>query len=287
MYPMEQTQTQTDIHTQNKHIQEVLVNKGIIKGRETECGKFKRRRKGTDRLERWKCGNINSCPICRYEHIKETRKKYSYLTNQFQREGGVLYLLTLTIPHHLGLSFNRFYEGFTLSSRRLKNSYTWRYWFKDIIDYVFHFDRYETLINPRNGFHLHLHSVIGGRNNIDTDEVKNRLYDTWVRCSSGVGSGIPSYEQGIDFIETSNGTYPMKLYENTNVPIPQETYSPEDLEKIFLGYNQKDFFHPDFTQDESETLIKKYRSVMENKIYTRLYPDELGRWYWTTNRPLF
>ena len=96
-----------------------------------------------------------------------------------------------------------------------------------------------------------------------------------------------SYEQGVDFTETSNGTYPMKLYENTNVPIPQETYSPEDLEKIFLGYNQQDFFHPDFTRDECETLIKKYRSVMENKIYTRLYPDELGRWYWTTNRPLY
>ena len=193
-------QTQTDIHTQNKHIQELLVQKGIIKGRDSSCGKWinKKHRVGNDFTEPIKveCGNIHSCPVCRYKKIKEIKNRYSYLTNKFQREGGVLYLLTLTIPHHLGLSFNRFYEGFTLSTRRLKNSYTWRYWLKDIIDYVFHFDRYETLFNPRNGFHLHLHSVIGGRKNVDTDEVKNRLYETWVRCSSGVGSGIKVTNKG-------------------------------------------------------------------------------------------
>ena len=284
-------QTQPDIHTHNRQIQEVLVEEGLLDGRDKECGKYKNIRKGEDRLTRWKCGNIHSCSICRYEHINKIRREVLHNTNSFMELGGHLFLLTLTIPHHLNLSFNRFYEGFSHSTKRLKDSSVWKNWFKEKIDYQFHFNRYETLINPRNGFHLHLHMVLGGwKQIVDMEEVKERLYPTWVRCSSGVGSGVPSYEQGVDIRETINGNYPNKLDKNTDIPMNQETYTPEELEKILKGWKKdKGFTHPDFTKNECRKLLRIYRDGMKEKHYLRVYEvkkDHYGMWGWSSGRDL-
>ena len=282
---MEHIPLPTDINTFHQQIQEVLVDEGLITERDSQCGKYYSKERGYFRY-RVKCGNIHSCCMCRDKHIKKIRREVYYNTNSFHQDGGSLYLITLTIPHHRNLPFNSFHKGFTNSTHKLKDSSFWKNRMKKTIDYQFHYNRYETLINPRHGFHLHNHIVLGGWNKIDTDEVKDRLYDTWVNCSSGVGSGVPSYEQGVDIRHTCNGNYPNKPDKKIHIPSNQDTYTPQDLEKILYGYKRNsNFQHQNFTKRECKDLIDEYNKVMKEQNYIRIYNDE-GRWKWSSTPEL-
>jgi len=165
-------------------------------------------------------------------------------------------------------------HNLSLGRHKLKDSSFWKNRLKKTIDYQFHYNRYETLINPRHGFHLHNHIVLGGWNKIDTDEVKDRLYDTWVNCSSGVGSGVPTYEQGVDIRKTTNGNYPNKIVKTPYIPFNQDTYTPEDLEKILDGYNKvKNYKHPDFTKKE----LRNHIEVSKGNNNFRIFYDK-NKW---------
>ena len=195
--------------------------------------------------------------------------------------------LPLTIPHSKDTELGDMYELLSQSTRRLKNSSVWRNSFKKELNSQFHFNRYETKINPINDYHLHLHITIGGYNIIDTDLWKERLTEVWRRCCDSVGvKRLPTKTNGVDIRITTNGTYSMKQNEDTTIPDKQESYSPEDLKKILTGYKRIEHFkHPDFSLNEIKKYLKKYKKVFTGKKYMKIYFDNDDyKWKWNENR---
>ena len=267
-------------------IKEDLITEGIITGRESRCGSWSNPEKFPRQPYQVKCDSY-FCPCCGYEKVESIRKNVSTFTNDFQKNDGLLYLLTLTIPHDQNTDLNVLYKSFSQSVMRMKNSSVWRNRFKKEIDHQFHYNRYETTITPSNLFHLHLHITIGGYNLIDTNEWKIILTKLWRRCCQSVGvKRLPTKSNGVDIRTTTNGIYSMKQNEDTTIPDKQESYTPEDLKKILTGYKRIDHFkHPDFSLKELKKYLKKYKRVFTGKKYMNIYFDNQDyRWKWEQQR---
>ena len=158
----------------NEMIRDDLITEGIITGRESKCGFWSNPEKFPRQPYQVKCDSY-FCPPCGYEKVEWIRKNVSTFTNDFQSDDGILYLLTLTIPHDQNTDLNVLYKSFSQSVMRMKNSSVWRNRFKKEIDHQFHYNRYETTITPINSFHPHLHITLGGKKLIDIDEWKKIL----------------------------------------------------------------------------------------------------------------
>jgi hypothetical protein len=276
----------TPLSQLNEMIREDLITEGIITGRDGLCGSWKNPEMFPRHPYQMKCDRFY-CPVCNTEKVVGIRKRVSSFTNDFQSDDGILYLLTLTIPHNQNTDLNVLYKSFSQSVMRMKNSSVWRNRFKKEIDHQFHYNRYETTITPSNSFHLHLHITLGGYNLIDTDEWKMILTKLWRRCCRSVGvKRLPTITNGVDIRITSNGTYSMKLNEDTTIPNKQDSYTPEDLQKILTGYKRiPGYRHMDFSLKEIKKYLTKYKRVFTGKKYMKIYFDNDDyKWKWNENR---
>ena len=279
-------ENKTPLSQLNEMIREDLITEGIITGRDGLCGSWKNPEMFPRHPYQMKCDRFY-CPVCNTEKVVGIRKRVSSFTNDFQSDDGILYLLTLTIPHDQNTDLNVLYKSFSQSVMRMKNSSVWRNRLKNDLDHQFHYNRYETTITTSNLFHLHLHITLGGYNIIDTDLWKERLTEVWRRCCDSVGvKKLPSKKRGVDIRVITNGTYTMKLNEDTNIPKKQDSYSVEDLKKILTGYKRIDHFkHPDFSLKELKKYLKKYKRVFTGKKYMKIYFDNDDyKWKWNENR---
>ena len=153
----------------NQIVRNDLITEEIMTGRESRCGSWGNPEMFPRKPFSYECGTY-FCPVCGYENVVSIKKKVSKITNDFQRNDGILYLLTLNIPHNKYTDLNDLYGWYSQSVRRMKNSSVWRNSFKKDLDHQFHYNRYETTITPSNSFHPHLHITLGGYNLIDTNE---------------------------------------------------------------------------------------------------------------------
>ena len=275
---------QYSITTLNSMILEDLITEDIITGRDRLCGKWLNVESFPPKPPIKPICDKYFCPVCGFEKVNTIRKRVSFQTNEFQKNDGILHLLTLTIPHSKDTQLEEMYELLSQSTRRLKNSSVWRNRLKKELNSQFHYNRYETTITPSNSFHLHLHITLGGYNIIDTDLWKERLTEVWRRCCDSVGvKKLPSNKRGVDIRVITNGTYTMKLNEDTNIPKKQDSYSVEDLKKILTGYKRIEHFkHQDFSLNEIKKYLKKYKRVFQGKKYMKVYFDnEDYRWKWS------
>jgi len=276
----------TDPHSLNQSIQQTLVEEGIIKGRDKDCGKWKnvRIRTGKDKTIpiRFKCGNIHSCPICRYRHIENIQRKHYQLNSEFTRQGGRILTITFTIPHHKGQSLEFIDKGFRSSMRRLKNSNSWR-GLKHQTQYQYHYDRHELKYSERNGFHLHDHITYGCLNHqIEPETIKSRLHDSWVKHTTLERFWKPSWGHGIDVVDTrmgihSGGRLPEKQEiedGSTYIPKDQISFTVGEIEKILYNYKSyMGYSHPHLDYETCKRVLTGYRGHWKWKKYTRIYFD--------------
>jgi len=270
----------------NQIVRNDLITEEIMTGRESRCGSWGNPEMFPRKPFSYECGTY-FCPVCGYENVVSIKKKVSKITNDFQRNDGILYLLTLNIPHNKYTDLNDLYGWYSQSVRRMKNSSVWRNSFKKDLDHQFHYNRYETTITPSNSFHPHLHITLGGYNLIDTNEWKKTLTNLWRRCCRSVGViRLPTITNGVDIRITSNGTYSMKLNEDTTIPNKQDSYTPEDLQKILTGYKRiSGYRHMDFSLKEIKKYLTKYRKVFQGKKYLKIYfNNDDYKWKWEQER---
>ena len=305
-----------------KLIREDLITEELMTGRESKCGLWGNPEMFPRKPFPYKCETY-FCPVCGYENVDLIKRRVSYFTNDFMRDGGNLYLITLTIPHDKYIDLNDLYSLYSQSLERFKNSSVWRNTLKKELKCHFHFNRYEMKISPKSGYHLHLHITIGGYNLLDTNHWKELLTDLWRRCckKSGV-KRLPTITNGVDIRYTSNGTYSVgkekkemdefdnewvrKQYNKSplpkvkkvrkknikiqvcekDIPKKQDSYTPEDLQKILTGYKRIDhFIHPDFSLKELKKYLLKYKKVMSGKKYMKIYFDDYDyKWKWKEHR---
>ena len=147
--------------------------------------------------------------------------------------------------------------------------------------------------------------MIGGFKIIDTIYWKNLLTTLWRRCCESVGvKKLPSKERGVDIRKTDNGTYfvgreKMELDEFDKEWIrtqgekskrnmkqvfeeKQDSYTPEDLQKILTGYKRiTNYKHPDFSLKEIKKYLKKYKKELFGKKYMKIvFDNDDLKWKW-------
>ena len=293
----------------NQIVRNDLITEEIMTGRESRCGSWGNPEMFPRKPFSYECGTY-FCPTCSYRNVVGIKKKVSKITNDFQRNDGILYLLTLNIPHNKYTDLNDLYGWYSQSVRRMKNSSVWRNRFKKEIDHQFHYNRYETTITPLNSFHFHLHIILGGYNLIDIVEWKKTLTNLWRRVCRDVGvKRLPTKSNGVDIRITSNGTYCVgkekKLldeYDNDfirknkevsmnevsekDIPMKQDSYTPEDLKLIHTGYKRiSGYRHMDFSLKEIKKYLTKYRKVFQGKKYLKIYfNNDDYKWKWEQER---
>ena len=301
------TEHKTSLSSFNIQLREDLIDEGIITGRDGLCGNYINPERFPPSPIKMKCDRY-FCPVCGFEKVDLIRRRVSYFNNQFQRDGGVMYLLTFTIPHNNQTDLKDLYSWYSQSISRLKNTRLWKDKLKTELDSQFNINRYETVISPRNSFHLHLHIIIGGYKIIDTDYWKKLLTTLWRRCCKSVGvKRLPSKESGVDIRKTVNGTYfvgkeKMELDEKDKMNVrrhfdksnrnmkqvferKQDSYTPEDLQKILTGYKRTtNYKHQDFSMKEVKKYLKKYKKVMFGKKYMKIvFDNDDFKWKWNNN----
>lgn len=126
------------------------------------------------------CGSVWACPVCASKVAEQRREQLRDVVKAHRATGGETYLLTLTLPHG---SFDR------CSSLRATVANAWRLvqagapWQRikaafGIVGYV----RSLEVTHGENGWHPHLHVLIGTRRPLDQVDVAlahRRLFDRW------------------------------------------------------------------------------------------------------------
>jgi len=105
-----------------------------------------------------RCSNVWSCPVCSSRIISKRVKILEEINNKHLKNGGSLYLLTLTIPHYKNSSIKKLVKDLTSSYRKLTSRKKYRQFaYSYLIGTVRGF---ETTYSDRNGFHPHFHIIL-------------------------------------------------------------------------------------------------------------------------------
>lgn len=149
-----------------------------------------------------RCGSVWVCPICSAQISEGRRQELKQGMEYWQghgtakEAGGMVYLLTLTNPHHHGDNLIQLLEG---QKKALK--YFWsdrkpKEMFKSL-GKVGHITATE-VTHGVNGWHPHYHILLFFKEPINSKSLRNFLATCWQNCCEKSGLKVPSLEHGCD-----------------------------------------------------------------------------------------
>lgn len=153
-----------------------------------------------DNLQR--CGSIWICPVCAAQISEGRRQELKSGINGWTAEGGSVYLLTLTNPHHYGDNLQSLLTGqknaikYLWGDRKTKERFA-------LLGKVGHIITTE-VTHGKNGWHPHYHILLFFRNHIDVKALRAFIAIEWQNCCKKAKLKIPSIEHGVDL---QDGTY--------------------------------------------------------------------------------
>ncbi|AXH73844.1 MAG: replication protein [Inoviridae sp.] len=149
-----------------------------------------------------RCGSVWTCPICSAQISEGRRAELALGIKNFQTvggfgvSGGMVYLLTLTNPHHHGDNLTQLLEGQKKALKYLWSDRKSKEKFKEL-GKVGHITSTE-VTHGKNGWHPHYHILLFFPSPIDMKELEQFLAVAWQNCCKKSGLKIPSLEHGVD-----------------------------------------------------------------------------------------
>lgn len=125
-----------------------------------------------------KCSNVWACPVCSSRIATKRGLELKQATEQHKKNGGYLYLVTLTIPHERTSKLDVLLDDLTDSYRKTTSGRAYQAIKKDygIIGSI---RALEVTYGDSNGWHPHLHILVLTEKSIDLKEFKLSLFDRW------------------------------------------------------------------------------------------------------------
>ena len=149
-----------------------------------------------------RCGSVWVCPICSAQ-ISEGRRQELKQGMEFwqgqgncKEEGGAVYLLTLTNPHHYGDNLEQLLSGQKKALCSFWRDRKPREMFK-ALGKVGHITATE-VTHGANGWHPHYHILLFFNNPINSKSLRSFLATVWQHCCKKAGLKVPSIEHGCD-----------------------------------------------------------------------------------------
>lgn len=152
-----------------------------------------------------RCGSVWTCPICaaqisegRRQELKQGMERWQGRGGA-QEAGGMVYLLTLTNPHHCGDNLKQLLEGQKKALHRFWTLRKSREKFQSLAK-VGHITATE-VTHGENGWHPHYHILLFFENPIEVEPLREFLAECWQNCCAKSGLKVPSLEHGCDLRE--------------------------------------------------------------------------------------
>lgn len=153
-----------------------------------------------DNLQR--CGSIWICPVCAAQISEGRRQELKAGIAKWTAQGGAVYLLTLTNPHHYGDNLEQLLGGqkkalkYLWSDRKPKEMFA-------SLGKVGHIIASE-VTSGKNGWHPHYHILLFFKGHINQKALQSFIALQWQNCCKKAGLKVPSIEHGCDL---QDGTY--------------------------------------------------------------------------------
>ncbi|WP_300475450.1 protein rep [uncultured Psychrobacter sp.] len=143
-----------------------------------------------------RCGSVWTCPVCSAQISEGRRQELKQGLAHWKGQGGAVYLLTLTNPHHHGDNLKQLLEGQKKALHRLWTLRKSREMF-ETLGKVGHITATE-VTHGSNGWHPHYHILLFFKNPINAKSLRGFLASAWQNCCSKSGLKVPSVNHGVD-----------------------------------------------------------------------------------------
>ena len=149
-----------------------------------------------------RCGSVWTCPVCAAQISEGRRQDLKKAIDEWRKQSGAVYLLTLTNPHHHGDNLLELLAGqkkaitYLWGDRKPKEMF-------NVLGKVGHIIASEVTYGE-NGFHPHYHVLLFFKGNINHKALQSFIALQWQNCCKKAGLKIPSIEHGCDI---QDGTY--------------------------------------------------------------------------------
>ncbi len=149
-----------------------------------------------------RCGSIWVCPVCAKNITEKRRAELKQATDRHKKNGGFVYLLTLTNRHHVGDNLDELLQG-----QKRAIAYLWGD--RKPKEHLKALGKIGHIITTEvthgvNGWHPHYHILLFMDKPLDVKKLQRFLAEVWQNCCRKAKLAIPSLVNGVD---VSDGSY--------------------------------------------------------------------------------
>lgn len=145
------------------------------------------------------CSSVWNCPVCAAKISEQRRTELKQGIARHRKNGGYVYLLTLTNSHHYGDNLALLMSGqkkalkYLWSDRKTKEHFA-------KIGKIGHITASE-VTHGKNGFHPHFHILLFSDRQIDIKALQKFIAKEWQHCCRKAKLKEPSLEHGCDITD--------------------------------------------------------------------------------------
>lgn len=145
------------------------------------------------------CGSVWNCPVCAAKISEQRRSELKQGIARHRKNGGYVYLITLTNSHHYGDNLEQLMSGqkkalkYLWSDRKTKEHFA-------AIGKIGHITASE-VTHGKNGFHPHFHILLFSDRQIDIKALQEFIAKEWQHCCRKAKLKEPSLEHGCDITD--------------------------------------------------------------------------------------
>lgn len=151
------------------------------------------------------CGSVWHCPICAAKITEGRRQELQHAINTWAKDGGEVYLMSLTFPHQINQALADNLKKFSEALKKFKNSRK----YKQTMEAIGALGSIRALevTHGGNGWHPHTHDLVFA--NADQLDLLQRLQMVWIEALIKVGIAERSQlnDMMLAAFDVQNGDY--------------------------------------------------------------------------------
>lgn len=148
-----------------------------------------------------RCGSVWVCPVCSAKIAEERKQELKTAMSNWRKQGGHVYLLTLTNRHHAGDNLKQLLEGQKKALAYLWGNRSPKEMLKNLGKQG-HVIATEVTYGE-NGWHPHYHILLFMRHEVNIQGLQSFLATEWQNCCKRAGLAIPTREHGVNLQDGS------------------------------------------------------------------------------------